>query len=467
MSAISGLRDNLGYVLCFLFFALTVWAFYPGLMSPDSIANLMGGRENLIHDINSPVMSYLWGKLDRIVAGPGLMFILQNAVFWTATAIFWRTTKRKSFGLALAIVLLGLMPPILSQLTTVWKDVGLGACLFLTTALIYQADKAKNKIALLISPVFLFYAYAARLNALPAVLPVAIWSGFVAARIFEIETKKKLAAIAIGGGYFFALSAAVYLATYQITDGRTVYPAQQIFLYDLAAISVDRNEALFPEYVLKNEKFSLEAVKVRYNTRSVSDLIFDDVPNRGDSAVLPLTNDAEEVSALRREWLKNAAAHPSVYLAHRGKVFAQLIGLDYSVTRPYWDIGFASSPPELRGEENFAGTLLTKYFGIFRRPLMQTFAFRGFIWLSLSAFFLYQSLKNRLRQDWEIVFVLSTSGLLFALAYFPTTPSTEFRYLFWSAISSLTAIVWGTCLWRQQTKTNGNFTNKFLRKFRK
>ncbi len=279
-------------------------------------------------------------------------------------------------------------------------------------------------------------------------------SGFVAARIFEIE-KKKFAPVLIGCGYLIMLSAAVYFATYKITDGRTVYPAQQVFLYDLAAISAERNEALFPEYVLKNEKFSLELVKLRYNIRSVNDLIYADIPNRGDSAVLPLTTDAEEISALRRKWFETVWAHPLDYLVHRGKVFAQLTGLTYSVTRPYWDIGFASSPPEFRGEEHFAGKVLTGYFSLFRRPVTQTFAFRGFIWLLLSAFFLYQSVKNRLRADWKVVFVLSSSGLLFALAYFPTTPSTEFRYLFWSAISSAAAVVWGTCLWRRHP--DGNF----------
>ncbi len=453
MSVVSVLRNNLGYALCFTFFIITVRAFYPGLMSPDSLANLNGGRENLIHDINSPLMSYLWGNLDRIIPGPALMFVLQNAIFWTAGAIFWRMNKRKSFGLALVIVLLGLLPQILSQLTTVWKDVGLGASLFLTTALVYQANETKSKFALFISPVFLFYGYAARLNALPAILPLAIWTGIVAARIFEIE-KKKLVPIFIGCAYFAALSATVYFVTYRITDGRTVYPAQQIFLYDLAAISAERNEALFPEYVLRYKDFSMETVKARYNPRAVSDLIFADIPNQGDSAVLPLTENAEEISGLRGKWLETVAAHPLSYLKHRGKVFAQLIGLDYSVTRPFWDIGYASSPPEFRGGENFGGDLLTKYFGLFRRPVMQTFAFRGFIWLALSAFFLYQSLKNRLHGDWEIVFVFASSGLLFALAYFPTTPSTEFRYLFWSAISSATAIVWGFYLWRQ---TNENF----------
>lgn len=466
MVVVSEIQNNrfFGWAICFLFFGATVWAFYPGLMSPDSLANLTGGRENYIHDINSPVMSYLWGWLDAIVAGPILMFVLQNLVFWSGCAIFWQTNKQKSFGLALGLVLFALLPHILSQLTTVWKDVGLGASLFLASALVYQADQTKSKIALFVSPIFLFYAFAARLNAAPAVLPIAVWSGFVACRTFEIG-KTKLAPVAVGVIYFFALSAAVYFVSYQITGGRTVYPSQQILLYDLAAISAERDEAFFPEYVLRYENFSLERVKARYNVRSASDLIFPDVPQAGDLAVLPLTGNAEEISALRRKWYETVTAHPLIYLVHRGKVFAQLTGLAYSVTRPYWDIGFASSPAEFQGEDNPAGKVLTGYFKIFRRPVMQTFFFRGFVWLLLSVFFLFQAMKNKLRADWEIIFVLSSSGLLFALAYFPTTPSTEFRYLFWSAISSTIVIVWGTYLLWQQPETN--FFGKFLAKLRK
>lgn len=449
-----------GYTICFSFFAIMIWAFSPGFMSADSLANLMGGRENLIHDINSPVMSYLWGKLDKIAAGPVSMFVLQNAVFWTACAIFWQTTRRESFRLALAFILFALMPHILSQLTTVWKDVGLGASLFLATALVYQADREKSKIALFLSPVFLFYAYAVRLNSLPAILPVAIWSGFVACRIFDIG-KTKFAPMLIGVGYFVVLSATVYFVTYQITDGRTVYPSQQILLYDLAAISVEENEAFFPEYVLRYENFSLEKVKARYNVRSVSDLIFPNVPNQGDLAILPLTNVAQEITALRQKWLETVTAHPLIYLWHRGKVFAQLNGLAYSVTRAYWDIGFASSPPEFRGEDNLGGKILMKYFGIFRRPVMQTFFFRSFIWLLLSAFFLYQAVKNKLKADWEIIFVLSTSSLLFALAYLPTTPSTEFRYLFWSAISSTQVIIWGTYLLMKEKRESKKESETF------
>jgi hypothetical protein len=432
-------RSFVGYLLCVLCFGLTIWAFYPGFMSPDSIANLADGRSGEFHDINSPLMSWIWGKLDAIVAGPALMLILQNAVFWSAAACFWRATHRKSFALGLCLILFALLPNIFAQLPAIWKDVGLGASLFLAAALLYAADNTKSKAAFFASIAFLFYASAARLNALPAVLPLAIWSGVIFCRLFEIKKRK----ILLGVGYFAALSSAVYFVNLNLTGGKTVYPFQQIYLYDLAAISVERNEALFPEYVLKDANFSLEKVKTRYNERSVGDLIFEE---NGEPPVLNLSSDATEISVLKQKWLETITANPFLYLKHRGKVFAQLIGLTPSVTRPFWDLGFSNNPPEFRSEGNFGTKILMSYFGIFQRPFGQTFFFRAFLWLLPVGYFLYRAGRNRLDGDWEIVFVLASSCLLFTFAYFPTTPSTEFRYLFWSAISSAIVVIFGVYL---------------------
>lgn len=465
MSAEGKTRDNsyIGYLLCVLGFGLTIWAFYPGFMSPDSATSFAEARQNSFTDISSPVMSYLWRLLDKITAGPALMLVLQNAVFWSGCACFWHATRKKSFRLGLALILFALMPHVLSQLPAIWKDVGLGACLFFASALLYLADKTKNKAALFGSILFLFYGYAARLNALPAILPLAIWSGFIFCRVFEIEKKKFLPVFA-GVGYFIALSLTVYFAGWKLTEGKTVYPFQQIYLYDLAAISKERNEALFPEYVLKGENFSLENVKARYNERSVADLIFENVPKEGDLPVLPLSSDAEQITILRQKWLETIRENPSAYLKHRGKIFARLVGLSPSVTRPFWDLGFSNNPPEFRREENFGARVLMKYFALFQRPFSQTFFFRAFLWLLFCGYFLYRAIKNKLKDDWEIVFVLSVSCLLFTFAYFPTTPSTEFRYLFWSAISSAIVVIFGI---RQSAQSDDNLIGKFLLKLKK
>lgn len=448
------MRDKwyIGYLISICGFVLMLWAFYPGMMSPDSIAALTAGREGTFADINAPLMSALWAALDRLVAGPGAMFVLQTAVFWGACALFWKTAHRESFGLGLALVLFAFLPHILSQTVVIWKDIALGGSLFFAAALLYYAKKTGSKAAVLISPVFLFYAYAARLNALPAVLPLAIWSAFVFLKVFETGKSRVFAGMA-GITYFVLLTAGVYGVTYGLTGGKTAYPFQQVYLYDLAALSLAKGQPLYPEYIRTDEKFSLGRVAERYNERSAADLIYPDVPRTGDLPVLRLTEDGAEVEQLKGAWVDAVKDDPASYLKHRARVFAQLTGLGRAVTAPYWEQGFSSSPPEFRTEGNTGTAVMMKYFGAFRRPVPQTFFFRAFIWMVLCGFFLYKAVRRRLAGDWDLVFVLSVSALLFIFAYFPTTPSTEFRYLFWPAIASALTVIFGVhLLWRERVK---------------
>jgi len=453
----------LGYIICILLSGLTIWAFFPGLMSPDSIGNLTDGRSGNFHDINSPLMSYLWGNFDKIISGPALMLIFQTLFFFGGCAIFWQETHQKSKILGLSLILFAVLPHIWAQIPVIWKDIGLGAGLFLSTALFYKADKSKSKIAFFLAIPFVFYASAARLNAFPAVLPITIWGGFIFCRIFEIG-KSKMQKAVFGIVFFTIISISAYSVNNFLTEGKTVYPSQQIYLYDLAAISKVVNKPIFPEYILNNENFSFEIVKDRYNERSVSGLIFPNVPNTGDVPPLKLTINESEIVELKTKWLKTVTENPLPYLKHRGRVFFQLIGISHSVTRPYWDLGFNANPPEYKGKENIFHEFLMKYFAVFSRPFTQTFFFRAIIWLLIGGYLIYQAKRHKFSDDWEIVFVLSLSCILFTFAYFPTTPSTEFRYLFWSSISSAVAIIFGINLLSQ---TPDNFIGKILSRFGK
>ena len=156
--------------------------------------------------------------------------------------------------------------------------------------------------------------------------------------------RSKVFATFAGIGYFAVLTVAVYAVTYGLTGGRSVYPFQQVYLYDLSALSIERGQPLFPEYIRNDENFSLERVAARYNERSAADLIYPDVPNAGDRPVLKLTEDAGQVAELKQAWISAVKDDPAGYLKHRGRVFAQLTGLGRAVTAPYWEQGFSEQP---------------------------------------------------------------------------------------------------------------------------
>src|SRR4030088_2811149 len=100
-----------------------VASFFPGYMSPDSVSQLSQGRAMTFTDWHPPVMSFLWGLIDRIIAGPAGMLVLHNFMFWAGLGLFVHHLGFERAWAATAILLTGLFPPVLALLSTIWKDV--------------------------------------------------------------------------------------------------------------------------------------------------------------------------------------------------------------------------------------------------------------------------------------------------------------------------------------------------------
>jgi len=80
-------KPAIGYALCLAGFVLTLVAFAPGLMSPDSIDQWQQGRAWSFNDVHPPMMSALWGIFDRVWPGPFLMLVFHNLLFWSGAAL--------------------------------------------------------------------------------------------------------------------------------------------------------------------------------------------------------------------------------------------------------------------------------------------------------------------------------------------------------------------------------------------
>jgi hypothetical protein len=425
-----------GYFVCLAGFVLTLAAFYPGVMAPDSIDQWAQGHAWDFYEAHPPVMSALWGLLDRVWPGPAGMLVLHNALFWGAAALFWRLTRDRSPSLALAFAAFGFMPQVLAHLGSVWKDVGLGASLLLASALLYGAGRGGRRFFLFAACPLLFYGYGVRLNAAPAVLPLALWSGFVACRLFPRLAARaqsfRLLPVMLGLAYFFILTAAVTLTSRALTGGRTLYVYQQIMLHDLAAVSKETGRTQFPEYITRSEEFSAERVSEQYSTEWINTLIY------GEPPPLRLTFNPEEVRSLRAAWWRAVSQNKAAYLAHRWAIFRNLTGLG----TPYVYKSFNPStgqnnPPQFRQTPNALTRALTSYFFLFSNSPL----FRGFLWILLCLALAYFSLRLRLSGDLGAVFALSSSGLLYAAAYFFVTPSSDFRYLWWTVLAATASAI--------------------------
>lgn len=424
-----------GYLLCAAGFLLCVVAFYPGYMSPDSTGQLTQARAWDFNDWHPPLMAAVWGVVDRVFPGPAGMLILQNAAYWGACALFWRATHRRSVWLGLGLVAFGFMPQVLSHLSTVWKDTGLGVSLLLASALLYRGRQVNSRTALVAALPFLFYGCGVRLNAAPAVLPLALWAGFVACRVFpplraRAERLPRLLPASIGIACFLLLVGAAGLATEALIKGKHSYTGQTVLLHDLAAISLDRGEALFPEYIVRDERFSLDKVAGQF-TPSVA------TPVLGvEQTGLKISGDARDMDALRAKWLEVVPRNTGAYLRHRWAAFEWVTGFNQpDVCQPY--LIASSRPFGYTTNDLAAHRLLRAYFWALRN----TVVFRGFFWLLVCAALCYFSLRGRLRGDLELVFVLAMSGLLYGLPYFFIAPSCDFRFFWWTMLAAMVALM--------------------------
>ncbi len=320
---------------------------------------------------------------------------------------------------------------LLALLGVVWKDVALGASLWLASALLYAADRKRSRAALLAACPLMFYGYGVRLNAAPAVLPLALWSGLVASRLLPALKAgagwRRLLPFVCGLAYFALLTVAVNVTTHVLVRGHTLYPYQQVLLHDLAAISKETGESQFPDYVVRDRDFSLEAISREYTPGGINSLIY------GRPQLLKITSDADNVADLRARWLASVSGHRGAYLAHRWAVFATLTGFNtQDVAVAFYPATGMNNPRQFGSPMNALTRALTSYFFFFSRSIF----FRGFFWILVTAGLVYVSLRLRLEAELEAVFVVSLSGLLYALGYFLYAPSAEFRYLWWTALAA-------------------------------
>ncbi|MBC7932072.1 MAG: hypothetical protein H7Z38_16055 [Rubrivivax sp.] len=424
-----------GYLLCAAGFLLCVVAFYPGYMSPDSTGQLMQARAWDFTDWHPPLMAAVWGVVDRALPGPAGMLILQNAAYWGAVALFWRATYRRSVWLGLGLVAFGFMPQVLSNLSTVWKDANLGVALLLASALLYRARQTNSRAALVASLPLLFYGCGVRLNAAPAILPLALWAGLIACRVFpalrsRAERLPRLLPASIGIVCFLLLVGAATLATEALIKGKHSYTGQTVLLHDLAAISLERGVPLFPDYIVRDERFSLDKVAGQY-------MPFVATPILGvEQTGLKISGDARDMDALRAKWLEVVPNNAGAYLRHRWAAFEWVTGLNQpDVCLPYL---FASSSPfGYKTNDLAAHRLLRAYFWALRNTVF----FRGFFWLLVCAALGYFSLRGRLTGDLDFVFVLAMSGLLYGAAYFFIAPSCDFRFFWWTMLAAMVALM--------------------------
>jgi hypothetical protein len=416
-------------------------AYYPGLMSADSIVQLAIARNANYGEWHPPIMSLVWRYLDHLIPGPFPMMLFHNLMFWSGLALLNHTLFRSMWAKIFGVLVFGLYPAYLALLGTVWKDVGMGCSYVLFVALTLRGREKGAPWDFVGALMCLFYGTAVRHNALSALFPLLFWWAWcLPKRINRFSASPysllQRIGVAVSIALVFNLSFIVgdkVLQNTLVVKKNTYYinpNLQAVLLFDLSAISVRTGKITMPPFELASRpNLTLNDIRDRYFPSSVNPLLSLTF-TADNSPHFQFTNDATEASELKSLWFQTMINNPRAYLSHRWHVFKSLIGLTGDpVCYPY----HGGVDPNSLGVSFHAGRVnhwVTKILARVNNTLM----FRGWFYVAVIPVIILLVVGLG-RSEKVAIICLGASGLLYLGPYFFIAGSCDFRYYWWTVVA--------------------------------
>ena len=403
--------------------ALTVACFYPGYMSSDSVDQLGQARSGVFNDWHPPLMSFVWRFTDQIIPGPLGMLILNNVLFWSGIALICYRCLEESAAPAIAV--LGLLPPVFGQLSTVWKDVAFGASMIFAFALLLHAQLTRSKAAWIFSFLPLFYALGVRHNSAPAVLVLMFYSGWVYARTFRGLGSWRTPFV-VGALSFVLLLAGVSLLNRKLVGDRQGHPLQQILFHDLTAISLAEGKVLLPGWVHGNRSApTLDELRRMYTADGLDPLLW------GNPAInFETTGDPTALATLHQAWRAAVYQYSGAYVRHRFRVFKSILGFNH--TCHAYQEGIEENSFKIQVRSSKINTTVMQALATLRNTLF----FRPWIFVSAIIVMLIASLRLPPKARIPLL-MLGISALLYEGAYLVIGPGCDFRLSWYTVLAAL------------------------------
>lgn len=460
-----GLLALLTIIPALLFTAL----FFPGRANVD-IANqyAQATGDTPFSDWHPPIMSAVWRVLIGFTGEAGSLFVLQVGILalacWLLGVLMHRWGTPRWVSLAGPAIMA--TPWVVSQMTTMWKDTQMAVAMLLAVVLLIITRLIPKTWVLWIPAlVLLVYAFGLRKNAIFAIVPIAVYFGYLLVkqlrgnrRLSRFVSRTGLATTAATLLVLVVLGAGVKatdLAIESQEDVTATGQISQIFLDDVM-FSVPNGDLQASDAPPElKDKISTARDKCLENGE-----IWDAYWNcygkgvNGESFA-PIAHQEE----LKDLWLTEVITHPVRYVEYRTAVFSYYF---FSSVLEYW-------PAEWHGAASAAGLKEGSAKADFIvKPYIEDFAldtfpmlFKPWFWTLLAGLLLAFGYRARRRNAtaagraaaagrtfWPETTMLATSALFYIFGYFPIVPSNHFRYTFWPALAVTVALVFVLAMWR-------------------
>jgi hypothetical protein len=407
---------------------VTAVVYYPAVMSPDSLGMYREAITGTIQgDRKQPLTAFLWMLILQLWHHPLALLLFQNAVFWVGLSLIAYSTRLTTRTATLGVLAIGFLPPVFALLGTLWSDVLLAAALTLCVGLVVSAKRRGSRVLLLTAATALGAGVATRSNALPAILPLAMW---IAAAWYQDEPparrwKQYLTALALVGVLWG--STRLFAALVAESSGAGKRSLQFALLHDLAGIAVHTGDLRLPAHVHRAlPGFTLDSLRPVYDPADVNLFVY----NPKWKIEMFITSVPSEFDDLVETWKAAVRAHPGAYLRRRAEAFGTILQLKgqyylYHTGINSNDLGlFFPDRPIYRAVMRW---LDATRFGFFR----------GWLFASLALGVLLIAWRAR---RWDAVAV-AASGLLYIAPYVLITTGSDFRYIWWMVVASLISLL--------------------------
>lgn len=413
----------------------TITVLYPGQYSFDSAYQLWQARTGRFNDLSPVAMAALWSLLLEISANPATLFCLNLAMYWIGMALCVMAISENTPVRVALLFAFGIAPLTLVEMAHLLSDAHLAAVLVLATGLAAWGLVASRTAPLLACILTLAYAGCVRHNALIAILPygavLALALVPLRDRDWRVAFTGALVLGVLSSAAGFALDRALVL------ERMTVWPT--IALWDLAAISVDRNALLLPAFTHGSD-LTVDELRETGAFDPTSNTFLFQKSHSGMRDGLGEPYSPGQLVELRQAWVNAVRQYPEAYVRHRLRTFWLLIGphrgevqgTAYFVAHTQ----FRDNPPLPPAWTQTA----QREFYAFAATLRASWIFAGLPYLLLDVLALILGWVRRDRPTARVALAISSGALLYAASFLPLAPSSELRYLTWPIIAGPLAL---------------------------
>ncbi len=398
---------------------LQLLIFWPGVITPDSLAQYGQAVSGHYEDWHPPIMAFLWRQLWMLAPGQAPFLVVDALLYWGGILLLADSLRRIGRPrAALAVVAIAAMPIPLGQIGGIVKDSLLAACCLAAVGLAAQGSRTARAIA----AALLVVAAATRFNG-------SVRSGTMVAGLADAASAGPPRAIRHGGLLLAALallSMTSWLINQVALAPLKTHPMSSLVGFDLAGIIDHGGKATIPPL---SRDASQAAVTRCYTPAQFNPRYRDDC----DDIEEDLQTAAD--GRLAGYWLATVSRQPLPWLRHRlahlnlnWRFLVARVPDDaiYIMPAPVNDLGLSyRASPAAAAIYRAASALAASPLG---RPAT---------WLAVALVLLILSPWFRLRRA---VTALVLSALLYGGAYAIVSVAPDLRYNLWTMLSAALAL---------------------------